>query len=127
MWRRAASAPGSSTGPFRRCGSFSGFTLKRCAIVEHTHFIHEPRKLPLVLSPEEVARLLDAAPGLKYKAGAGEGQRIDALLQRVDQVGADLLVIGSGSAAGEASQNRSGLSLELGSAPPCDLLFVGNE
>ena len=31
-------------------------------------FIHEPRKLPVVLSPEEVARLLEAAPGLKYKA-----------------------------------------------------------
>ena len=43
-------------------------TLKRHDIVEHTHFIHEPRKLPVVLSPEEVARLLDAAPGLKYKA-----------------------------------------------------------
>src|SRR5215211_222797 len=36
-------------------------TLKR-------HVILEPRKLPVVLSPEEVGRLLDAAPGLKYKA-----------------------------------------------------------
>src|SRR3981189_3289440 len=47
---------------------FFRVTLKRHDILEHTHFIHEPRKLPVVLSPEEVARLLDAAPGLKYKA-----------------------------------------------------------
>jgi integrase/recombinase XerD len=47
---------------------FFRITLKRHAIVEHTTFIHEPRKLPVVLSPQEVARLLNAAPGLKYKA-----------------------------------------------------------
>lgn len=47
---------------------FFKVTLRRHEIVEHTHFIHEPRKLPVVLSVEEVARLLDAAPGLKYKA-----------------------------------------------------------
>jgi integrase len=47
---------------------FFRVTLRRHDIVEHTHFIREPRKLPVVLSPEEVARLLDAAPGLKYKA-----------------------------------------------------------
>ena len=47
---------------------FFRVTLRRHDIVEHTHFVHEPRKLPVVLSPEEVARLLDAAPGLKYKA-----------------------------------------------------------
>jgi integrase/recombinase XerD len=47
---------------------FFRVTLKRYAIVEHTHFIHEPRKLPVVLSPEEIVRLLNAAPGLKYRA-----------------------------------------------------------
>jgi site-specific recombinase XerD len=47
---------------------FFKVTLGRHEIVEHTHFIHEPRKLPVVLSPEEVARLLYTAPGLKYKA-----------------------------------------------------------
>ncbi|MDU1667249.1 MAG: hypothetical protein E6833_13650 [Bradyrhizobium sp.] len=47
---------------------FFKVTLWRHEIVEHTHVIHEPRKLPVVLSVEDVARLLDAAPGLKYKA-----------------------------------------------------------
>src|SRR6202790_5458716 len=47
---------------------FFRITLGRADILNHTQFIHEPRKLPVVLSPEEVARLLDAAPGLKYKA-----------------------------------------------------------
>ena len=40
-------------------------TLGRPDIVERTAFVHEPSKLPVVLSPEEVARLLDAAPSLK--------------------------------------------------------------
>src|SRR6476661_8719242 len=47
---------------------FFRVTLRRHDIVEHTHFIHEPRKLPVVLNVEEVERLLAAAPGLKYKA-----------------------------------------------------------
>jgi hypothetical protein len=46
---------------------FFRVTLGRADIVNHTQFIHVPRKLPVVLSPEEVARFLDAAPGLKYK------------------------------------------------------------
>jgi integrase/recombinase XerD len=50
---------------------FFRVTLRRADIIEHTTFVHEPRKLPVVLSPEEVARLLDAAPGLKYKAALG--------------------------------------------------------
>lgn len=44
-------------------------TLRRYDIVEHAHFIHEPRGLPVVLSPEEVTGLLDAAPrGLRCRA-----------------------------------------------------------
>src|SRR5439155_23286023 len=38
---------------------FFRVTLKRHDIIEHTTFIREPRKLPMVLSPEEVARLLN--------------------------------------------------------------------
>jgi len=43
-------------------------TLCKPAVVAGMPFVREPRRLPIVLSPEEVARLLDAAPGLKYKA-----------------------------------------------------------
>ncbi len=43
-------------------------TLRKPTIVLDMPFVREPRRLPVVLSPQEVARLLDAAPGLKYKA-----------------------------------------------------------
>jgi integrase/recombinase XerD len=43
---------------------FFKVTLRLHNIVEYTHFIHEPRKLPVVPSVEEAARLLDAGhPG----------------------------------------------------------------
>src|SRR3979490_2621445 len=47
---------------------FFRIPLGRPDLLTHSQFVHEPRKLPVVLSPEEVARFLDAAPGLKYKA-----------------------------------------------------------
>ena len=40
-------------------------TLCQPQVVARLPFLQEPRKLPIVLNPEEVARLLDAAPGLK--------------------------------------------------------------
>src|SRR4051794_26917883 len=43
-------------------------TLRKPHVVARLPFVREPRRLPVVLSPEEVGRLLDAAPGLKYSA-----------------------------------------------------------
>jgi hypothetical protein len=63
---------------------FFKVTLGRPDIVERTAFVREPRKLPVVLSPEEVARLLDAAPSLKYKAALsvayGAGLRVSEVV-----------------------------------------------
>src|ERR1700716_2654465 len=77
---------------------FFRVTLKRHDIVEHTTFIHEPRKLPVVLSPEEVARFLDAAPGLKYKAALsvayGAGLRVSEVVAlKVSDIDSKRMVI----------------------------------
>src|SRR5688500_15153517 len=47
---------------------FFAVTLGRSDVTDRMPFVREPRKLPVVLSPEEVARFLEAAPGLKYRA-----------------------------------------------------------
>ncbi len=47
---------------------FFTVTLERPDLVRPLRLVNEPRKAPVVLSREEVARLLEAAPGLKYKA-----------------------------------------------------------
>lgn len=43
-------------------------TLHRPEVMQPIPFVPEPRKLPVVLSPDEVARLLEAAPNLKSEA-----------------------------------------------------------
>jgi len=45
-----------------------GTTLDRAELARHLARVHYPRRLPRVLSPQEVGRLLEAAPGpgLKY-------------------------------------------------------------
>jgi integrase/recombinase XerD len=47
---------------------FFTVTLDRVDAIKHLTFVAEPRKIPIVLSPEEVVRFLEAAPGVKYKA-----------------------------------------------------------
>jgi len=47
---------------------FVTVTLDRPDVGRHLTFVREPRKVPAVMSPEEVVRFLEAAPGPKYKA-----------------------------------------------------------
>src|ERR1700720_4059936 len=46
--------------------------------------MHEPRKVPVVLSPEEVVRFLEAAPSIKYNAALsvayGAGLRVSEVV-----------------------------------------------
>ena len=47
---------------------FFEVTLEDHQILRKMSSVHEPRKLPVILSPDEVKRLLEAATSLKYKA-----------------------------------------------------------
>ena len=50
---------------------FFGVTLGRDDAETGMTTVRTPHKLPVILSPDEVTRLLDAAPGIKYKAALG--------------------------------------------------------
>jgi site-specific recombinase XerD len=65
---RAGVRPPSINGSVAALRFFFTVTLDRPEMARHLTFVREPRKIPAVLSPEEVARLLEAAPGPKYKA-----------------------------------------------------------
>jgi integrase/recombinase XerD len=63
---------------------FFSVTVDRPDVTKPLTFVAEPRKIPVILSPEEVARFLEAAPGPKYKAALsaayGAGLRVSEVV-----------------------------------------------
>ena len=63
---------------------FFSVTLDRPDVTKPLTFVAEPRRIPVVLSPEEVARFLEAAPGPKDKAALsaayGAGLRVSEVV-----------------------------------------------
>jgi integrase/recombinase XerD len=63
---------------------FYGVTLDQPELARLLTFVSEPRKIPVVLSPEEVFHFLEAAPGPKYKAALstayGAGLRVSEVV-----------------------------------------------
>ena len=73
-------SPGSINAAIAALRFFFTVTLERPDLVRPLTTVNKPRKAPVVLSEEEVARLLEAAPSLKYKAALsvayGAGLRV---------------------------------------------------
>ena len=73
-------SPGSINAAIAALRFFFNVTLERPDLVRPLTIVNKPRRAPVVLSQEEVARLLEAAPGLKYKAALsvayGAGLRV---------------------------------------------------
>jgi len=62
---------------------FFKITLDRPYLTRHLTPVQRPRKMPAVLSQDEVARLIESAPSLKYRAalsvGYGAGLRVSEI------------------------------------------------
>ena len=59
--------PASVNGAMVGLRFFFRVTLRRPEALEYIPMAREPQRLPVVLTQEEVARLLEAAPGLKWR------------------------------------------------------------
>lgn len=99
---------------------FFTVTLDRADAIKHLTFIPEPRKIPIVLSPEEVVRLLEAAPGVKYKAAFsvayGAGLRVSEVVAlKVSDIDSErmMLRVEQGKGSKDRHAMLSPLLLEL--------------
>jgi integrase/recombinase XerD len=77
---------------------FFTVTLERPEHVRPLRAVNEPRRAPVVLSQEEVARLLEAAPSLKYKAALsvayGAGLRVSEVANlKVSDIDSERMIL----------------------------------
>jgi site-specific recombinase XerD len=69
-------SPGTINAAIAALRFFFTVTVEKPDLVRPLRTVTKPRKAPVVLSQEEVARLLQAAPSLKYKAALRARQTI---------------------------------------------------
>lgn len=85
-------------------------TLDRADLSRRLMITRNPRKLPDVLSVDEVARLLEAAPGIKYKAALGvaygAGLRVSEVTHlKVDDIDSKRMLIRVEQGKGRKDRN----------------------
>jgi len=90
-------------------------TLDRPDLARRLTIVREPRRLPAVLSVEEVTLLLQAAPGPKYKAALATAGACPRAGRRPDPWGAGLRVSEVGALKlGDIDSERMLLRVEQG-------------
>ena len=118
---------------------FYGVTLGRAELPERIPHAREPRKLPVVLSADEVVRFLEAVPGLKsrtalttaYAAGLRASEAVHLKLSDIDSGRMVIRVEqGKGSKDRYAMLSAQLLTILRGYwrlAQPCHWLFPGRD
>ena len=69
--REQSVQPPTMNGAVAALRFFFTTTCDRPEMARHLRLVKQPQKLPVVLTTDEVLRLLEAAPGPKYKAALG--------------------------------------------------------
>jgi len=69
--RESRVQPPTMNGAVAALRFFFTTTCDRPEMARHLRLVKQPQKLPVVLTTDEVLRLLEAAPGPKYKAALG--------------------------------------------------------
>ena len=87
-----------------------GVTLERPDLSRRLVLARRPRKLPDVLSVEEVGRLLEAAPGIKYRAALGvaygAGLRVSEVAHlKVDDIDSERMLLRIEEGKGRKDRN----------------------
>ncbi len=116
-----------------------GVTLGRNDAETGMTTVRQPRKLAVILSPDEVARLLDAAPGLKHKAALsvayGAGLRASEVISlKAGDIDSERMVIrveqGNGrkdryATAASAQKTKPQHNPACPQSPPCCVSHLG--
>ena len=102
---------------------FFTMTLDRPDLSRRLVLARYPRKLPAVLSDEEVGQLLEAAPGAKYKAilGAayGAGLRVSEVASlKVDDIDSERMLIRIEQGKGRKDRNAGCRPIRCATASP---------
>ena len=108
--RKQGVQPPTMNGAVAALRFFFTTTCNRPEMARHLTLVRQPQKLPVVLTLEEVARLIEAAPGPKYKAALavayGAGLRVSEVANlRVSDIDSERMVIRVEQGKGKKDRN----------------------
>ena len=108
--RKQGVQPPTMNGAVAALRFFFTKTCNRPEMARHLTLVRQPQKLPVVLTLEEVARLIEAAPGPKYKAALGvaygAGLRVSEVANlRVSDIDSERMVIRVEQGKGKKDRN----------------------
>jgi integrase/recombinase XerD len=110
---------------------FFKVTLKRRDLADTVVSVREPRRLPVVLSPEEVARLLASTTNIKHRAAlsltyATGLRRSEVVSLRLTDIDSDRMLIRVEQGKSLPSRRRGARRIGMSSSPRTFLSYCAN-